>query len=107
MRVVFLESAQHDLKDLRRYLTVNFGRPVWQSSYTKLKQSIELIRRQPQSGHVPDELVRLNLGPYRQVISGMNRIVYEVREGVVYVHVVCDCRMDLMSLLAQRLLGNR
>ena len=107
LRLVFLDSAQEDLKELRRYVIGSFGPQSWKNSYAKIKQSVELIQEHPQAGHVPDELMRLSLGSYRQVISGVNRIIYEVRAQTIYVHVICDSRMDLASLLTRRLLRNR
>lgn len=35
----------------------------------------------------------------------MNRIIYELRDRAVYVHVVCDTRRDLRAVLLRRLLG--
>jgi len=41
---------------------------------------------------------------YRQVLTGMNRIIYEVRGEVLYIHIVCDACKDLHSLLVRRML---
>ena len=35
----------------------------------------------------------------------MNRVIYEVREQTVYIHIIADTRKDLQSLLIKRLLG--
>jgi hypothetical protein len=35
----------------------------------------------------------------------MNRIIYEVRVDVAYIHVVCDTRRDLKGLLMRRMVG--
>lgn len=35
----------------------------------------------------------------------MNRIIYEVQGGVLYIHIVCDTRKDLRALLTRRLLN--
>jgi hypothetical protein len=45
----------------------------------------------------------LNLTQYRQILSGMNRIIYEVRQDAVYIHLVVDTRRDLKDVLMQRL----
>ncbi|MGB6009498.1 hypothetical protein [Castellaniella sp.] len=55
--------------------------------------------------HTPPELAELGLSQYRQTLSGMNRVIYEVQGDVLYVHIVCDTRKDLRSLLATRLLS--
>lgn len=104
VNVVLLESAESDLRDLRSYVIKNFGKDSWQASYSKIKESAGVIRSYPEDGSIPDELANLNLIQYRQVISGMNRIIYEVRGDVAYVHVICDTRKDLRSLLMKRIL---
>jgi hypothetical protein len=65
MEVVILESAEHDLKSF------------------------------PYVGSLPEEFEKLNLSQYRQVLSGMNRIIYEVRLNIIYIHIIMDIRRDL------------
>jgi plasmid stabilization system protein ParE len=105
MKVVFLRSAEADLKDLRRYIIKTFGVVAWASSYGKIKDSVAMIEAHPKAGRIPEELEDLNATQYRQVIAGMNRIIYEVRVDATYIHVVCDTRRDLKSLLMRRLIG--
>lgn len=102
--VVFLHSAETDLKELRKYLVKNFGNESWRASYRKIKDCVAVIGSHPNSGAVPDELSKLSLIQYRQVVSGMNRIIYEVRGDTAYVHLICDTRRDLQAMLARRLL---
>lgn len=103
-QVVFLKSAELDLKELRGYMVKNFGKDAWQASYAKIKDAVNTIGTFPLGGNVPEELDRLNLTQYRQVVSGMNRIIYEVRQEIIYIHIVCDTRKDMKSLLTRRLL---
>lgn len=104
MKVVILESAQADLVALRGYIVKNFSVATWQASYAKLKAAIRNLAVFPHLGGVPDELETLNLTQYRQILSGMNRIIYEVRQDTVYVHLIVDTRRDLKDVLMQRLL---
>jgi toxin ParE1/3/4 len=104
MKVVILESAQTDLVVLRSYIVKNFSVTTWQTTYVKLKTAIRNLATFPQLGGVPEELETLNLTQYRQILSGMNRIVYEVRQDAVYVHLVVDTRRDFKDVLMQRLL---
>ncbi|OAK66741.1 plasmid stabilization protein [Variovorax paradoxus] len=105
MNVVFLRSAEADLKDLRRYIIKNFGPAAWAGSYGKIKETVAMIEAHPHSGRVPDELENLNTAQYRQLISGMNRVIYEVRADTAYIHLVCDTRRDLKGLLMRRMVG--
>ncbi|MFZ5575808.1 MAG: type II toxin-antitoxin system RelE/ParE family toxin [Pseudomonadota bacterium] len=104
LRVVFLRSAEQDLRELRAYIIKNFGKGTWQTSYTGIKDAVSAIRNFPLGGSLPEELEKLNLMQYRQVLSGMNRIIYEVRQETIYIHIVCDTRKDMKTLLARRLL---
>jgi plasmid stabilization system protein ParE len=102
--VVFLKSAELDLKELKRYIVKNFGKDTWQQSYSKIQEAVGTIRTFPLGGMIPEELENLNLTQYRQVVSGMNRIIYEVRQQTIYIHIVCDTRKDMKALLTKRLL---
>lgn len=103
-RVVILQGAETDLRELRHYLCLRFGAAIWQSSYTAIKRAVGRIATHPQAGKLPDELVALNLAQYRQVLAGMNRIVYELRGDMAYVHVICDARRDLRAVLLRRII---
>ena len=102
-RVVILDSAELDLKELRAYVLKNFSMETWHTSYTKIKEVIRNLKNFPQAGSIPEEIEKLNLTQYRQVLSGLNRIIYEVRQDVIYIHIVADTRRDMTTLLNRRL----
>jgi len=104
MKLVFLEGAEHDLHGIRRYVLKNFGPEGLQDTSKKLRETLRLIKTFPQSGAIPEELSELGMENYRQVISGMNRLIYEIREDTAYIHIVCDTRRNLRALLSRRLL---
>lgn len=104
VKVVILRSAQADLQDLKSYLIKKFGKATWQKSYAGVKEAVAHIETYPKAGRMPDELATLNLMQYRQALSGMNRIIYEIRGDTAFVHIICDVRMDLRTLLMRRLL---
>lgn len=103
-KVVILRSAEADLRELRRYLNKRFGPPAWDRSYAQIKQAVARIATHPRAGKLPDELTALNLMQYRQVLAHRNRILYELRDELAFVHVICDARMDLRTLLMRRIL---
>ena len=102
-KVVILESAEQDLKELRAYIVKNFSADAWRTSYAKIKEAIRNLQNFPQAGSIPEEIERLNLTQYRQVLSGVNRIIYEVRQEVIYIYIVADARRDMTTLLNRRL----
>lgn len=104
MKVVILDSAEQDLKELRGYIIKEFSRDTWLKTFDKIKTSIRNLAKFPLLGAIPPELEALHLTQYRQIVSGKNRIIYEPRPDAVYVHMVVDARRDMKSLLLQRLM---
>lgn len=104
LSVVFLKSAEQDVKELKHYVIRRFGVETWQSTLSKFKESIHTLQAHPQAGKVPDELRTLNPGQFRQIISGMNRVIYEIRQETIYIHIVCDNRRDMPGLLNRRMM---
>lgn len=104
LKIVILQSAETDLKELCIYLTERFSVQTWQSTLASLKAAIRHLATLPYAGSIPDEIEKLNFGQYRQVLSGMNRIIYEVRGQTIYIHIIADSRKSLPALLMKRLL---
>ena len=104
MKVVILDSAEQDLKQLRTYIIKEFSRDTWLKTFGKIKTSIRNLAKFPLLGAIPSELEALHLTQYRQILSGKNRIIYEPRPDAVYVYMVVDARRDMKSLLMQRLM---
>lgn len=103
-KIIILHSAEQDMKDIKTYIVKNFSVAAWQNTYDKLKKAIRNLKDFPHAGSTPDELEKVNLSQYRQIISEMNRIIYEVRQDTIYIHVIVDGRRDMKSLLTRRLL---
>lgn len=106
-KLLILEDAQEDMKDLRRYIVRGFGAETWKPTSVQLAVTFESIKVSPQSGFVPAELSDFGGLSCREALSGQNRIIYEVRGDTIYIHVVTDTRRDLRTLLQKRLLGSR
>jgi toxin ParE1/3/4 len=104
MKVVFLKSARTDLLDLRRYLVAKFGNQTWLDTLGRIRHDVAQLEAFPHKGAVPPELAELGIPYYRQVVSGMNRILYEIDNEVVNIHLIVDTRRDLKDVLAKRLL---
>jgi toxin ParE1/3/4 len=103
-KLQILAEAQEDTKDLRRYILRSFGAETWKQTSTQLVVTFGNIRRFPHSGYVPAELSDFGGLNFREALSGQNRVIYEVRDDMIYIHVVTDTRRDLRTLLQKRLL---
>jgi toxin ParE1/3/4 len=107
LKLLILDEAQEDTKDLRRYILKSFGAETWKQTSAELTATFNNIKQFPQSGYVPAELADFGGLNFREALSGQNRVIYEVRDDTIYIHVVTDTRRDLRTLLQKRLLRSR
>jgi toxin ParE1/3/4 len=75
LKIIILESAEYDLKELRSYIVKNFSLQTWQKTFDQIKEAIRNLKTFPYAGSIPEEFEKINLSQYRQVLSGMNRII--------------------------------
>ena len=104
MKAVFLQSARTDLQDIRRYVIAKFGPKAWRETSAKIRSDIGQLEAFPRNGHIPRELAELGFPNYRQILSGVNRIIYEIDDPMIYIHLIVDTRRDLKDVLARLLL---
>jgi toxin ParE1/3/4 len=104
VRVVILPGAEQDIRDIKRYISKNFGTDIWSETYGKLKLTFSQLKEYPLSGKVIEELEEVDSIGYREAMSGMNKVIYNIQSDVLYVHIVTDTRRDMKALLARRLL---
>jgi toxin ParE1/3/4 len=104
MKAVFLPAARADLQNVRRYVISRFGAETWRETFTRIQRDVEHLEAFPFSGPIPAELAEIGSPYYRQVVSGMNRIIYEIDDPMIYIHLIVDTRRDLKDVLEKRLL---
>ncbi len=103
--VRYLASARNDLYDLLSFLAEK-------ESPTRASNVLEHIRKlcadlesTPERGHVPPELDEMGSRKFLELHFKPYRIIYQISAPVVYIHLVCDDRRDMQSLLRSRILS--
>lgn len=69
-----------------------------------LLASIATLERFPERGAIPDELAKLGMREFRQLVFQAYRLIYRVIGDEVYVLLIADGRRDMQALLERRLL---
>ncbi|MSP52740.1 MAG: type II toxin-antitoxin system RelE/ParE family toxin [Gammaproteobacteria bacterium] len=103
-QIIFPKEAKLDLKELKNYIVTNFSIEIWRRTYSKVKNAVNNLMTNPEAGGTLSELNVISSSQYRQIISGMNRIIYDIRKNIIYIHIVADSRRDMTSLVTKRLL---
>ena len=65
----------------------------------------DALKRFPERGPQPAELLALGIREYRETFFKPYRVVYRVEDKQVIVYLIADGRRDMQSLLARRLLA--
>ncbi len=99
-----LLGARDDYREIRQYVQHKFGRQVWRETDLKYKELLHAIGEFPLAGTVPDEAVRLGLHGLRQRLLGQTRVIYDIAQQQIFVHLFVSGRRDLMTMLAERML---
>lgn len=103
--VLLTRGAESDLDALHRYLA-EFDSPAGADRLLdRLMSVVQSLEQSPERGSHPKELLALGIKTYRQVLFKPWRLIYCVEDGAVYVVLMVDGRRDLLSVLAERLLG--
>lgn len=103
-RVIITIEAEQDIEDLWEYIARNDSQKNAEYVLDQIEQIILSLDQNPQRGHYPDELARQGIKLYREVFFKPYRLIYEIIENKVVVHLCVDGRRDMISLLERRLL---
>ena len=103
--VLLTEGAEQDLESIHDYIA-EFD-CVANANYVldQLTKVVESLVRYPERGSYPKELVALGIKEYRQTSFKPYRVIYRVIGSQILIYLIADCRRDMQSVLARRLLG--
>ena len=103
--VLLTQSARHDLHEIIEFIELNDGVTNARKLLASLKKKISSLVTFPLRGNFPKELLRIGIKTFRELHQGHYRILYEVVDKKIYIHMIVDGRRDFYSLLEQRILG--
>ena len=102
-RIRITSPAEHDILDIFDYIsrknTIENARYVLRD----IEVLVLSLDTNPERGHFPEELLDHGIKSFREVLFKPYRIIYEVINKEVVVHLCVDGRRDMQSLLTRRL----
>ncbi|MDR2214814.1 MAG: type II toxin-antitoxin system RelE/ParE family toxin [Nevskiaceae bacterium] len=104
-KVIILNAAKPDFREVKHYVNAQFGKNVWKAAYQEFKKTIRNIGLNPASGKRMEELADLGLDNFRIRLVRQTRIVYEYDETTVLIHMFIHTRRDFRAHLLRRLLN--
>jgi toxin ParE1/3/4 len=98
-------DAVRDLEEIVDWIARHDGPARAQHVLARIQAAVDALKRFPQRGPHPAELVALGIREYRETFFKPYRIVYHVDGARVFISLIADGRRDMQSLLQRRLLA--
>ncbi|MCC2663655.1 MAG: plasmid stabilization protein [Geminicoccaceae bacterium] len=96
-------DAVGDLEEIVDWIARHDGPDRAQQVLDRIQAAVDALKRFPERGTYPAELVALGIREYRETFFKPYRIVYHVEGARVFISLIADGRRDMQSLLARRL----
>jgi len=71
---------------------------------TNIREACDSLSKNPERGHVPDELSQMGQFEYRQVIVKKYRIIYQIAKPNIFIFGIIHGNRDVGKVLRQRML---
>lgn len=97
--------AVRDLEEIDDWISRHDSEAKAAHVAARIEAAIATLKRFPERGRHPAELLALGIRDYRETFFKPYRIIYYVDGKRVYVSLIADGRRDMQALLARRLLG--
>ena len=70
--------------------------------FSEIETACQNLSFNPEKGHYPPELQRIDVHEYREIHVKVYRIIYQIIEADVFIHCILDGRRDIPEILQQR-----
>lgn len=97
-------TAERDILELFNYISRKDTIQNAQYVLREIESLVLSLDTNPERGHFPEELLDHGIKTFREVLFKPYRIIYEVMDKEVVVHLCADGRRDMQTLLARRLI---
>ncbi len=104
-RIVILDSAKEELRDIKKHVLKEFGDSVWNDVNAEYKETFKAIGISPEIGSYIDELKEIGIANVRCTLVRQTRVVYEFDEHMVLIHMFIHTRRDFRTHLFKRLIN--
>ncbi len=103
-RIRLVAHAEDDLEGIGEYIEGQDSAERALYVTRSIRRVIETLSELPNRGSIVREAAELGEQDFREVHFKPYRIIYEVVEDAVVVHLISDGRRDMQALLTQRIL---
>lgn len=105
MTLFYTDHAEQDLSDIISYYLTTANLVVAESIYAEIEAEILRIEQNPaRNGDLMNSEILGVISQFKHAVTQYFRIIYEIIEDDVYIHIICHQRKDFVSILQERTL---
>ena len=97
------EQASLDILQIMEYFSAKVSPSFAKKKLTDIEKMVESLSFQPNRGHKPHELYKINTAKQLEIIVDKIRIIYEIKGHNIFIIAVFDSRQDIKTHLLQRM----
>lgn len=100
--VYVISDAEKDLLEIYDYIKISGYPHNAEKIFSEIEAACRNLSFNPERGHYPQELHRIDVHEYREIHVKIYRIIYQVIETDVFIHCILDGRRNIPEILQQR-----
>ncbi len=102
--VILLEGAIKDIEAIYRYILKSGRKTAAKNMVANLRKACESLSENPERGHIPHELSKIDQFEYRQIVVKRYRIIYQLAKPNVFIFGIIHGNRNIGEVLRQRIL---
>ena len=102
--VLLLEAAIKDIEAIYRYIRKSGNKRAAKDMIINIREACNSLSKNPERGHIPDELSQIGPFEYRQIIVRKYRIIYQIAKPNIFVFGIIHGNRNTGEVLRQRML---
>ena len=100
--IYVISDAEKDLFEIYDYIKISGYPQNAEKIFSEIEAACRNRSFNPEKGHYPQELQRIDVHEYREIHVKIYRIIYQIIETDVFIHCILDGRRNIPEILQQR-----
>jgi len=102
--ILLLEDAEKDIEAIYRYIRKSGNKNAAKDMIINVRKACGSLSKNPERGHIPNELSQLSQFEYRQIIVKSYRIIYQIAKPNIFIYGIIHGNRNISEVLKQRFL---
>jgi len=102
--VILLEEAIKDIEAIYRYIRKSGGKTAAVDMVAAMRKACDSLSENPERGHIPHELSKIDQFEYRQIVVKKYRIIYQLVKPNIFIFGIIHGNRNISEILKQRVL---